>query len=96
MQPELQKKPEEPEILATVTFFLPQYNNSRQTVDIFLLSLCVIHRHVARATKKGGGTRMCSCHLQLYIMYYTKNQPLQDYTTVSYAPTTMIAHTAKH
>ena len=71
-------------------------NHFRQTVDIFLLSLCVIHRHVARATKKGGGTRMCSCHLQLYIMYYTKNQPLQDYTTVSYAPTTMIAHTAKH
>ena len=71
MQPELQKKPEEPEILATATFFLPQYNNSRQTVDIFLLSLCVIHSNVARNQKKGGYqdvqlspcTRMCSCHL---------------------------------
>ena len=32
-------------------------NHFRQTVDIFLLSLCVIHRHVARATTKGGVPR---------------------------------------
>ena len=52
MQPGPSRKT--PETLAKDKFFLLPYNHSRQPVDISLLSLFVVHRHVARATKKGG------------------------------------------
>ena len=56
--------------------------NTLDKLCFFFAVLCIIYRYVARATKKRRG-------------YDTKKTPLQDYTTVSYAPTTMIAHTAK-